>query len=143
MLFLPDSSTISNNASFRLKHLGVPDGSDGSDGTSYPLTENYTLPVALHTYLHYFAPGIRTIRMTRVLHSSQGCSYAVAGYATPGDVYVFHWPIATLNLSAISDATLAPYMFSFEILSHIAIQSSLGIHRLPLHLLRHYRISHV
>ena len=28
--------------------------------------------VVLHTYLHYFAPGIRTIRTTRVLHSSQG-----------------------------------------------------------------------
>ena len=37
---------ISKNPSFRLKHPGVPDGSDGSDGTSYPLTENYTLPVA-------------------------------------------------------------------------------------------------
>ena len=40
---------ISNNSSFRLKHPGVPDGSDGSDGTSYPLTENYTLPVAQAT----------------------------------------------------------------------------------------------
>ena len=37
---------ISNNSSFCQKHPGVPDGSDGSDGTSYPLTENYTLPVA-------------------------------------------------------------------------------------------------
>jgi len=37
---------ISNNSNFRQKHLGVPDGSDGSDGTSYPLTENHTLPVA-------------------------------------------------------------------------------------------------
>ena len=37
---------ISNNASFRLKPPGVPDGSDGSDGTSYHLKENYTLPVA-------------------------------------------------------------------------------------------------
>jgi len=36
---------INNNASFRLKHPGVLDGSNGSDGTSYPLTENYTLPV--------------------------------------------------------------------------------------------------
>ena len=36
---------ISNNASFLLKHPGVPDGSDGSDGTSNPLTENYMLPV--------------------------------------------------------------------------------------------------
>jgi hypothetical protein len=37
---------ISNNTSFRLKHPSVPDGSDGSDGTSYPLTENFMLPVA-------------------------------------------------------------------------------------------------
>jgi len=37
---------ISNNSSFGLKHPGVPDGSDGSDGTSYPLTENQTRPVA-------------------------------------------------------------------------------------------------
>jgi len=37
---------ISNNPSFRLKHPGVPDGSDGSGGTSYPLTENQTRPVA-------------------------------------------------------------------------------------------------
>jgi len=47
-------SHISNDPSFHQKHPGVPDGSDGSDGTSYPLTENYTLHVALHTYLLYF-----------------------------------------------------------------------------------------
>jgi hypothetical protein len=41
--------SISNNSSLRQKHQGVPDGSDGSDCTSYPLTENYTLPVALLT----------------------------------------------------------------------------------------------
>jgi len=40
---------ISNNSNFRQKHMGVPDGSDGCDGTSYPLTENYTLPVAQAT----------------------------------------------------------------------------------------------
>jgi hypothetical protein len=40
---------IRNNSSFRLKHQGVPDSSDSSDGTSYPLTENYTLPVAQAT----------------------------------------------------------------------------------------------
>jgi len=40
---------ISNNSSFRQKHPGFPDGSDGSEGTSYPLTENYTLPVAQAT----------------------------------------------------------------------------------------------
>ena len=42
-------SYISNNPSFRQKHLGVPDGSDGSDGTLYPLMENYTLHVAQAT----------------------------------------------------------------------------------------------
>jgi len=41
---------ISNNSSFRQKHLGVPDGSDSSDRTLYPLREKYKLPVALHTY---------------------------------------------------------------------------------------------
>jgi len=46
---LSATTNISNNPSFRLKHPGVPDGSDGSDGTSYPLTENYTLPVAQAT----------------------------------------------------------------------------------------------
>jgi len=40
---------ISNNLGFRLKHPGVPAGSDGSDRTSYPLTENYTLPVTQAT----------------------------------------------------------------------------------------------
>jgi hypothetical protein len=39
-------NAISNNPGFRLNHSGVPDSSDGSDGTLYPLTENYTLPVA-------------------------------------------------------------------------------------------------
>jgi len=45
----PGSENISNNPGFRLKHPGVPDGSEGSDGTSYPLTENYTVPVAQAT----------------------------------------------------------------------------------------------
>jgi hypothetical protein len=40
-----DPCRISNNPCFRLKHPGVPDGSDGSDGTLYPLTEYYMLSV--------------------------------------------------------------------------------------------------
>jgi len=40
---------ISNNPSFHLKHQGVPDGSDGSGRTLYPLTENQTRPVAQAT----------------------------------------------------------------------------------------------
>jgi len=35
------------------------------------------------------------------------------------------------------------YMYNFEILSLVTIQSSLRIHRLPLHLLSHYRILQV
>jgi hypothetical protein len=38
--------TIRNNSSFRPKHLGVPNGSNGSYRTSYHWTENYPLPVA-------------------------------------------------------------------------------------------------
>ena len=43
------SDIISNISSVRRKHLSVPDGSDGSDGTLYALTEHYTLPVAQAT----------------------------------------------------------------------------------------------
>ena len=42
-------SDINNDSRFRLKHPGVLDGSDGSDRTCYPLTENYTLLVAQAT----------------------------------------------------------------------------------------------
>jgi len=37
---------ISINSSFRQKQLGVQDGCDSTNGTSYPLTEIYTVPVA-------------------------------------------------------------------------------------------------
>jgi len=43
---LKGHSGISNNPGLRLKHPGVPDGSDGSGRTSYPLMENQTPPVA-------------------------------------------------------------------------------------------------
>jgi len=46
---IKDCYDISNGSSFRQKHLGVLDGSDGSDGTSYLLMVNYTLPVAQAT----------------------------------------------------------------------------------------------
>jgi hypothetical protein len=39
-------ANISNNLGLGQKHPGVPDGSDGSDGTSHPLMENETLPIA-------------------------------------------------------------------------------------------------
>jgi len=110
--------------------------------TCYPSPRRW---VALHTYLHSFAPGIRTISTTSVLQSSQGLQLCCSRLHNA-------WKCLCLSLadshilplrycySYISDAALAPYMFSFEILSHIAIQFSLQIHRLPLHLLRHYCI---
>jgi len=42
-------NSISKDPSFRQKHPGVPDWSDGADRTSYHPTENYTLPVAQAT----------------------------------------------------------------------------------------------
>jgi len=143
---------ISNYPSFRLKHPGVPDGSDCSDGTSYPLTENYTLHVTQAMgRIAYLPPllcgDVYASSERHVCYTlRRGCSYAEALYTTPGDVYAFLRPSATFYLSAycyISDATLSPYMFIFEMLSLKTIQSSLQIHRLPLHLLRHYRILQV
>jgi len=68
---------ISNNSSFRQKHPGVPDGSGGSDGTSYPLTENYTLPVVqakghVAYVLLYFA-------VTFMHHQKVKCVTLIAG----------------------------------------------------------------
>jgi hypothetical protein len=37
---------ISNNHSFHQNHPGVPVDTDDSDGTSYQLTDKYTLPIA-------------------------------------------------------------------------------------------------
>jgi hypothetical protein len=102
--------------------------------------------VALHTHLHYYAPDIRTIRTTRVLYSSQGLQLCCSRSHNAWRCLCFSLAdshILPLRYCYISDAALAPSMFSFEILSHIAIQSSLRIPRLPLHLLRHYRILQV
>jgi len=82
---------ISNEPNFRLKHLGVPDGSDGSDGTSYALTENYTLPVAQATCRVAYVPPllcgyVYTSSERHVCYTlPRGCSYAEAVYTTPGD----------------------------------------------------------
>ena len=138
-------TNISNDPSFCLKHAGVPDGSDSSDRTSYPLTENYMLPVAYVPPL--LCGAVYTSSEWQVYYTlRRGCRYAEALYTMPGNEYAILWPSATLYLSAycyISDAALSPYMLSFEMLSLITIQSWFRIHRLPLHLLRHYRILQV
>jgi len=70
---------ISNNPSFRLKHPGVPDGSDSSDGTSYPLMENYTLPVAQVTGHVAYSPPLLCARYTH--HQNDTCVTLFAGAA--------------------------------------------------------------
>jgi len=70
---------ISNNASFRLKHLGVPDGSDSSDGTSYPLTKNYKLPVAQGTGRVAYLPALLCAWYTH--HQNDTCVTLFAGAA--------------------------------------------------------------
>jgi len=71
--------SISNYSSFRLKRPGVPDGSDGSDGTSYPLTENYTLPVAKAT--GRVASVFIQFVVTYMLHQKDTCVTLFAGAA--------------------------------------------------------------
>jgi hypothetical protein len=70
---------ISNNTSFRLKHPGVPDGSDGSDGTLYPLTEKYTLPTAQVTGPFAFSPALLCARYMH--HQNDRCVTLFAGAA--------------------------------------------------------------
>jgi len=67
---------ISNNSSFRLKHPGVPDGSDGSGGTSYPLTENQTRPVAQATGRVAYLPCGGYYTMPLILETRRIVYYA-------------------------------------------------------------------
>ena len=104
-----DFSHISNYSSFRQKHPGVPDGSDGSDGTSYPLTENYTLPVAQATgrvayVLLYFV-------VTFTHHQKDACITLFAGAAVM--LKPFTQCLAMLDHS---------YYLSFNDFQHLCIQ---------------------
>jgi len=82
---------MSNDPKFRLKNPGVPDGSEGPDGTSYALTENYTLPVAQATGRVAYVPpllcgDVYASSERHVCYTlRRGCSYAEAVYTTPGD----------------------------------------------------------
>jgi len=83
---------ISNNSSFNQKNPGFPDCSDGSDGTSYTVTRNYTLPVAQAMHRIAYVPRVLCgdIYAPSEGHLCytlrRGCSYAEAVYTTPGDV---------------------------------------------------------
>ena len=71
--------SISNNPSFHLKHLGVPDGSDSSDGTSYPLMENCTLSIAQATSRIAYSPPLLCAWYTH--HQNDTCVTLFAGAA--------------------------------------------------------------
>ena len=75
---------ITDDTNFRLKHPGVPDGSDGSDGTSYALTENYMAPVTHATGCVAYIPPLHCgdVYASSERHVCytlrRGCSYAEA-----------------------------------------------------------------
>jgi hypothetical protein len=70
---------ISKTPGFRLKHPGVPDSSDGSDRTSYPRTENYTLPVTQATSRVAYLPPLLWAWYTH--HQNDTCVTLFAGAA--------------------------------------------------------------
>ena len=74
---------ISNNPNFGVKHMCVPDGSYGSDGTSYPLKENYMLPVAQATgHVAYLPPLLCACNVvTYTHHQNDTCVTLFAGAA--------------------------------------------------------------
>jgi len=86
---------ISNDPSLSQKHGGVPDGSDGCDGTSYPLTAYYTLLVALAMGPVAYVPPVLCVRNSGDVYRPierhgcytlcRGCSYAEAIAIPPGD----------------------------------------------------------
>jgi len=70
------SQCISNNPSFCLKHPGVPDGSEGSGGTSYPLMENQMLPFTQATGRIAYHPCCGYYTMPLILATHRIVYYA-------------------------------------------------------------------
>jgi len=120
---------ISNIPSFRQKHPGVPDGSDGSDGTSYPLTENSTLPVAQATgriahvppllFGDVYAPSERHVCCT--LRS--GCSYAEAVFS-PATASL-EMLLVHLEIIATTYRSMIFKTYAFCLYSHLCIYVSI------------------
>jgi hypothetical protein len=102
--------------------------------------------VALHSYLRYFTHEMWwhmcTITMTPGVHSLHGLQSWCNSFNNPWRCLCLlsaNRHIFPLSYYCILDTTLSPYTFSFDSLSLIAIQSSLWMDRLQLHLLSHYR----
>ena len=75
----PESISITNYSSFRQTHPGVPDSSDGVDGTSYPLMDNYMLPIAQATGC--ITPVLRYFVVTFTHQQKNTCVTVFAGAA--------------------------------------------------------------
>ena len=129
---LPNSTVISNDPGFRLKHAGVPDSADGSDGTSPALTENDTLPVAQPTGRVAYVPpllcgDVYASSERHVCYTlRRGCSYAEAVYTTPGDQRQTweHLGAPVTNLGAPATCLGAPritVMYSVCILIYVSM----------------------
>jgi len=103
------SGSISNNSNFRQKHPGVPHGSHGSDGTMYPLTENYMLPVAQGT--GRVAYVLLSFVVTLTHHQKNTCVTLFAGAAVM--LRLFTQRLAMLNHS---------YYLSFIDFQNLCIQ---------------------
>jgi len=126
------STYISNDPNFSLKHPGVPDGSDGSVGTSYALMENYTLHVAQVTGCVAYVPpllcgDVYASSERHVCYTlRRGCSYAEAVYTTPGDRRQAweHLGALATNLGAPATCLGAPritVMYSVCILIYVSM----------------------
>jgi len=78
-----DTRSISKNLSFRRKHPRVLDGSDGSDGSLYPLRNRYTLPVAQVTgHISSLPPVLCSRKMVMYMHhQNDKCVTLFAGVA--------------------------------------------------------------
>jgi len=123
---------ISNDPNFRLKHPGVPDGSDGSDGTSYALTEDYTLPFPQATGRIAYVPPLLygDVYASSERHMCytlrRGCSYDEAVHTTPGNRRQAweHLGALATNLGALATCLGAPritVMYSVCILIYVSM----------------------
>jgi len=120
---------IGNDPSFRQKHPGVPDGSDGSDGTSYPLTENYMLPVAQATgrvthvppllFSDVYAQSERHVCYTLC----SGCSYAEA-VSSPAAASL-EMLLVHLEIIATTYRSTIFKTYAFSLYSHLCIYVSI------------------
>jgi len=118
-----------NHPSFCQKHPGVPDGSDGSDGTSYPLKDNYTLPVTQATGRVAHVPpllvgDVYTQSERHVCYTVRsGCSYAeavVSPAAASLEMLLVH-----LEIMATTYRSMIFKTYAFSLYSHLCVYVSI------------------